>query len=504
MADGAKTKQFLDGMKIAHLPDAPEPLFREADEPEPFPLEQLPLVLRQGAKGVQGRTQAPIALCAQSCLAALSLGASRLADVRLPTGQTRPLSLYLITIAASGERKSSADNEASKPILEWERQEAIAHQQDMETYRIQAAAFETAEKELHKRFKKDRVKLEEALQELGPPPPVPFCPFALVGGDPTPEGLWLQLSTGMGFAGIFSAEGGSFVGGHAMGADHKLRTGAVLSEAWDGAPMRRTRRGDGVSVLNQRRVCAHLMLQPASAAGFLADPVLRDQGLLSRMLACEPASTMGSRFGRQTAESEEALREYLQAVEDLWRRPVTHLDHERGALDLRVLELDPDAHRGLLAFGEWVENQLGPGGLLRTISGFANKLAEHATRLAGVFATSRDPEVTSVSAEDAEAGIALARWYATEALRLHECARVNVTLSKAEALRAWLCSDSWSHERVSLPDVYQFGPSEFRCKKEARKFVEVLVEHGWLVPLPEGAVIDCKKRKQAWLIRGRG
>lgn len=504
MADGAKTKQFLDEMKIAHLPEAPEPLFRNVGEPERFPLDQMPLVLKQGAMGVQGRTQAPIALCAQSCLAALSLGASRLADIRLPSGQSRPLSLYLITIAASGERKSSADNEASKPIMKWESQEAIAYQQDMETYRIKAASFETAEKELHKRFKKDRVKLEDELRKLGPPPPAPFCPFALVGGDPTPEGLWLQLSTGMGFAGIFSAEGGSFVGGHAMGADHKLRTAAVLSEAWDGSPMRRTRRGDGVSVLNQRRVCAHLMLQPASAAGFLADPVLRDQGLLSRMLACEPATTMGSRFGRQSAESEQALREYLQAVEDLWLRPVMHLDHERGALDLRVLELEPDAHSGLLAFGEWVENQLGPGGLLRTISGFANKLAEHATRLAGVFAMSRDPDITSVSAEDAEAGIELARWYASEALRLHEGARLNITLSKAETLRAWLCSDTWPHQMVSLPDIYQFGPSEFRSKDEARKFVEVLVEHGWLAPLPDGALINGKRRKQAWLIRGRG
>ena len=45
---------------------------------------------------------------------------------------------------------------------------------------------------------------------------------------------------------------------------------------------------------------------------------------------------------------------------------------------------------------------------------------------------------------------------------------------------------------------------EFRSKDEARKFVEVLVEHGWLAPFPDGAVINGKKRKHAWLIRGRG
>jgi hypothetical protein len=42
------------------------------------------------------------------------------ADVALPSGQTRPLSLFLLTVAASGERKSAVDALALGPIYKCE------------------------------------------------------------------------------------------------------------------------------------------------------------------------------------------------------------------------------------------------------------------------------------------------------------------------------------------------------------------------------------------------
>ena len=82
----------------------------------PYPLAALGEVLSGAAESIAAKCQCSPALAAQAVLAVASLAAQRLADVRLPYGQTRPLSLYFVTIAASGDRKSTADNEALIPV----------------------------------------------------------------------------------------------------------------------------------------------------------------------------------------------------------------------------------------------------------------------------------------------------------------------------------------------------------------------------------------------------
>src|SRR3546814_7295928 len=63
------------------------------------------------------KVQCPEAIAAQSVLAAAALAVQSHVDVVHPaTGDTRPVSLFLVTVAASGERKSAADSIATDPI----------------------------------------------------------------------------------------------------------------------------------------------------------------------------------------------------------------------------------------------------------------------------------------------------------------------------------------------------------------------------------------------------
>src|SRR5689334_11136079 len=88
--------------------EPPRPLFRPISPSEPYPTEALGS-LAEAAEAIRDRTQAPDAICAQSVLGAASLVAQARANVRLPTGEVRPLSLFVVTVAQSGERKSAAD-----------------------------------------------------------------------------------------------------------------------------------------------------------------------------------------------------------------------------------------------------------------------------------------------------------------------------------------------------------------------------------------------------------
>ena len=115
-----------------------------------------------------------------------------------------------------------------------------------------------------------------------------------------------------GALGIFSPEGGQFLSGHGFSSDAKLRTAASFASLWDGQGLRRLRAGDGLIDLHGRRLSCHLMIQPEAAGGVLGDPVLRDQGLLSRFLIASPGSKAGERLWQEPNErTEPALRRYI-------------------------------------------------------------------------------------------------------------------------------------------------------------------------------------------------
>jgi hypothetical protein len=56
---------------------------------------------------------------------------------------------------------------------------------------------------------------------------------------------------------------------------------------------------------------------------------------------------------------------------------------------------------------------------------------------------------------------------------------------------------------VSLPDIYQRGPNSIRDKTRARRTASILEDHGHLVRVPEGGVVDDTFRREVWrIVRG--
>jgi hypothetical protein len=97
-----------------------------------------------------------------------------------------------------------------------------------------------------------------------------------------------------------------------------------------------------------------------------------------------------------------------------------------------------------------------------------------------------------------EAGISLAQHYAAEALRLFGASRVNADLHRAQLLLVWLqCRNK---PEISLPDIYQAGPNAIRDKATAAKLADILENHGHLIRLPNGTVVDGKRRRDAWCL----
>jgi len=327
--------------------EPPRPLRRDPGAPDPFPIEALGEVLGAAAKAINDKVQAPIAICAQSVLAAATLVVQARADIQLPTGQPRPLSGYFLTVAGSGERKTSADREALWPILHHERRLREQYEAELPGYLNAREAWEKQRLQIlnNKKRYPDPASKRAALDELGPAPVSPPHPM-LVCPEPTFEGLERLFAVGQPSMGVFSGEGGQFVGGHGMQRETKLRTAAALSGLWDGDAIRRVRALDGATLLPGRRLSVHLMVQPDVATLLLCDRLLADQGLLSRLLVTAPPSAAGTRFWREApGEADAAIRRYAARLLGILEEPRTLAPGKLNELDLPALVFDDAARR---------------------------------------------------------------------------------------------------------------------------------------------------------------
>lgn len=482
--------------------EEPIPLIHEILAGDPFPLEAMG-PMKDAAAAILDKTQAPAAIGAQSLLAAASLACQGHVDVQT-LGGIRPISLYALTIAKSGERKSSCDTLAMEAVRLFERELAGASTDEQNMFRNESDIWDATHTILIRdAAKNDTGKSTSAkadLEALGAAPEQPLLPF-LTATDPTFEGLTKNLDRARPSIGIFSDEAGQFLGGHAMNSENRTKTMAGLSKFWDGDPINRTRAGDGVMTFYGRRLCTHLMIQPVIADTLLSDPTARDQGFLARFLLCNPPSTIGTRL-RETysASSDAALSAYAMRIGDLLRQDMPLKEGARNELKLPVLRMSDSAEKLLRAFANALERKQAPGEELCDATAFASKSAEQAIRIAGVMAVYAGE--SDISAETISNAITLADWYLAEAVRLRDGAAIAEDVGKAEKLRLWLL-ERWSEDFIAITPIVQAGAANIKSAKEARHLIPHLVVNGWLIPVKGGAKVKGGHRKEAWRIVGR-
>ncbi len=481
-------------------PEGPQPLVCEPPEGQPYPVEAL-----GGLKGiveaVQGETLAPVAIAAQSALACASLSVQAHADVETLAGRA-PTSLFCMTVAVSGERKSTVDDLFMKPINECEQDAAKYYVAEMADWENEVAVWTAKHQQALDKVKKasgtgvDLAK--EELNDLNPRPQPPARPELTVT-EPTFEGLWLALSQGRPSIGIFSDEGGQFLGGYAMNSENQQKSLAAFNALWSGKPIKRTRRGDGVSTLYGRRTSIHLLLQPVVMRRFSDDAIADDIGFSARFLTCQPKSTIGERYYCDAKFDPSAKAEYEARMNSILMVPLPIDEHTR-ALKPRLLPLSPEAKQLLVGFADELEERQAAHGDLSSVTAAASKAPEQTARIAAVMTLWSDLEAPEVGPEVMADGIALARYYLEEAVRLSSAATMTRELANAETLRVWLL-ERFLHDEVLTRDVQKDGPSRsLRTSSAARAALTVLEKHGWLIP---GALVRGSNRKEAWRIVGK-
>jgi len=479
----------------------PEPLRAPMAPADPYPINCLGDVLGGAVNALQTVLQAPIALCAQSVLAAASLAVQAHFDVMLPWGKLCPTSLFFLTVADSGERKSAIDDAVLGAAKAHERQQMAQYDSENELYSIELAAWQKAI-DVAKNGKKTSAKeISAAMLAVGLKPLPPVVPIRFVS-DPTVEGLFKLLAIGQPSVGMFSDEGGLLIGGHAMNSDNNTKTLSRLSKFWDGAAFDRIRAGDGASVLYGRRLSLHQQAQPEVMTQLLSDRIANGQGFLARCLVAWPESTISKRMITrfESVYQTDGMRRLFAVLKTLFETKPKVNQRNDQELEPVILTLDQDAVQMAVNAANQFEKLQAKGEDLADMRDRASKALEQACRIAGVLTViEHGMGARMVSAASLASGINLIQWYLAEALRIRAVTVVPPAVTDAEELMVWLAERGI--KRFRSRDILKDGPNRLRCKTAFADAIGILVASGHLAALPVGTEIDGVKCRKSWEVR---
>ncbi|MES2215622.1 MAG: YfjI family protein [Pseudomonadota bacterium] len=494
--------------------EPPEPLRDDDDastEPK-YPVEVLQNDLREVIEALANKTRVPMSMAGNSILSTVSLGLQNYANILLPIiNSLRPTSLFCITVAASGDHKSATDNYALAPIKEYEERLQKQYNLDKKEYQNNLRAWEAEYKQIENNKGSNKgISLEKRqlmLNTLENARPLPPLTTMLTCEEPTMEGLYSLMQRGQPGIGIFSSEGGLFLGGYSMSRDNKKRTCATLSKLWDEGTIEKVRASEEADKLRNRRLTIHLMMQIGIAHDFFSDVTAEDQGLFSRMLVAAPKSLVGQRTTRPReaeiqANCDKVLAKYRERILGILGREISLKEGNKNELSPRLIRFTAEAEGLLINYFNQTEIKKGANKEFSLIQDFAGKLLEHACRLAANIALYNAPDITELNVDDARRGIAFANYYAYELLRLREMGVTDPKILDAEAILHWLQND-WTEHNVTRSYIQRMVTARGLKKRGGARnaAIDLLIKKRWLISNEDTPVyIRDKKVRESYRV----
>jgi hypothetical protein len=474
----------------------PQPLIMKIEQ-EPYPLDAFPKDLREAVQEVAAFVKAPVSMIASSALAALSLAIQAHVDIKRAEKLSGPSGLFLLTVADSGERKSTCDGFFFTAIRSYEAAQAKDAQPALMDYQAKLKTWEAKRNGILEGIKQSSKRgnptkgLETTLQELQKEQPkAPRIP-RLLYADATPEALTFSLGKQWPSGGVVSAEAGIVLGSHGMGKDSVMRNLAMMNQLWDGNDLTIDRKTtDSYTVHGARLTIALQVQEPTLREFFVRSGVLaRGTGFLARFLLSWPISTQGLRPFTEAPDEWPHLAAFNKRLTAVLNEPIT-LD-EAGALTPRMLTLTPEAKNAWIEYHNEIETELISGGELHEVRDVASKSADNAARLAAIFHKFMDGKDETVSQECFEAASRITLWHLNEALRFFNELALPEELVAAIKLDNWLSSYCRKENTnlVPMAKLQRCGPHGLRHKAIIEHTLKELEELGRARLVQEGQKI---------------
>jgi putative DNA primase/helicase len=440
--------------------------------PEPYPIQALPQTIRAAVKEVQAFVKSPVALVACSALASLSLACQGHIDVQRAIGLVGPTSLFIMAIAASGERKSSSDGYMSEAIKEYVLQQKALMKDEINQYKASYAIWQAKHEGIVSKIKslrrssKPTEALEKDLVDLQKMEPIrPRVPHLLLG-DATPEGLAISLTQEWPTAGIFSSEAGVILGSHGMNSESAMRNLGLLNVLWDGATHRITRKSSEPIEIRGVRLTMALQVQEQTLREFFSKTggLARGIGFFARFLVALPESTQGTRMFSEAPISWPSLSKFHHRIDEILNMPMRM--SEDHTLTPILMRLSPEAKQLWVEFHDAVEAELRHDGELVDVRDVASKAADNAARLAALFQMF-ESGFGDVTADAMASAARIVSWH------LHEARRILPQLTLQSKEKNLMAVDHWLIRQCRQEGKNSVLKNELRQKGPVRSTQEL-------------------------------
>lgn len=451
-----------------------------------FPINTLSEDLRGIISTIHHETKAPEGLIASSLLSAMSLACQDLIDVKTPNGITYPSTLFIITRALSGERKSSVDSVIWKMIIEKQQELAMKFDSDCQQYEIEMNVWnieKKAQSDLLVGAIKSRMDCDEirnGLLKIEERKPCKPKQVKWMLNDVTSAAIKKSIVDYGGSLGVYSDEAGSLF------SSDFLRKTADLNSLW-GAKALNVERAASKSISDiDYRFGLSLMVQPDIFEDFLKKQgaQARASGFFARCLISQPISTQGTRFIVENDSNfceengEKIMSEFYERVSELLQRSL----NRRSQCKIReFLSFSPEASKRWVDLYNQIENGLGPYGMFKQVSDFASKFMEHVSRVAAVlqYFSTKNTEITEHTLFSA---IAIIEWYFSNFIKLFGENTTPDYIRNAEELKLWLQIQfsNVSVTSIKKNTIRQRGPYCIRDKDKLNHALTHLKNLGYI------------------------
>jgi replicative DNA helicase len=510
VAEAARRRRVIDlGIRLAHSDADPAVLAHLAGEladttadgidgrgwalPVPFgatggtpafPVEVLPGWLGDYVAAVATATQTPPDLAGMLALAVLATVAAGAVEVQPRPGWREPLCLFVAIGMDAGARKSSVFTALTRPVAEFERQQATAalpaitetitlrRIADQAAAHAEAAASKAPADLQEERQAEAIARAAEAANLIVPP-----VPRWLVD-DATPEALAGLLAT-YGRIALLSPEGDVF---DQMAGRYNQQAGpnlGVYLKGHAGDLLKVDRRGRPPEYVERPCLTIGLAVQPEVLRGLAGRPGFGGRGLLARFLYSLPQSLVGRRDPGAPPVPQAMADRYAVELQALAASLTIPASDDGPAM----VALDEEASELLLGFERDLEPRLAANsGDLAHLAGWAAKLAGATCRLAALLHLAghlRDGWAQPIGAETFGGAIRLADYLIEHARAVFDLMGTDPRIEDARWLLNWI--DRTNRTQFSRRDAHRAAPrGRFTKATDLEPALRLLEEHGYL------------------------
>ncbi|WP_414434590.1 YfjI family protein [Alloalcanivorax venustensis] len=439
-------------------------------------------LLGEAVRQAHQNYQSPSRLCLLGGLAAISSAIQPLADVVMPYGATVPLSLFLLGIAKSGERKSAVEHRFMQQIRAIEETLEADHKNRMADYNVRLHQWKGHRKRLEKILAKEeleyseRKRVSEELVEHWKEEPEKPQRGRIIYEDISPIAMLAALNEAK-VGALVSSEGGIVVDGKSFDGV------PYFNSLWSGESVRVSRMGKPTLQINDARLMISVMLQPdifGPHTGKKGDKV-RGSGHWARYLVFNPESTQGTRFSKKQANSWEHMERFDHRISQILDR--ARMARVVGNPEREKILFSPEAASLWFDLADEIEDGIRSGGKYENASDHASKLAENMARVAALLHYFEGFE-GQISANTLRVAADICNECSQDFIGLF--VPVPEEISDAEELRSMMrrmCNDGYRIVKKNY--LRQRCPNSLRSGGRFYKALDVLAREGAIRPMQD-------------------